>query len=48
MRELYIAPEAETIYFVAEDALANQVSFAGIDVTDQQDGYWEGWEKWFG
>lgn len=47
MREIYIAPEAEIVRFAAEEALANQVSFMGFDVTDKQDGDWNGWEQWF-
>ncbi len=51
MRKLYIAPEAEIVRFAAEENLAaddGSVSFVGVDVTDQQDGYWDNWEKWFG
>lgn len=47
MREVYIAPEAEIVRFAAEEALANQVSFMGFDVTDKQDGDWNGWDQWF-
>ena len=48
MKELYIAPEAEVVRFVAEEALAAQVvSFMGFDVTETQDGDWKGWDKWF-
>ena len=48
MREVYVAPEAEIVRFAAEEALANQVSFMGFDVTNKQDGDWNGWEQWFG
>ena len=47
MREVYVAPEAEIVRFAAEEALANQVSFMGFDVTNKQDGDWNGWEQWF-
>lgn len=50
MKELYVAPEVEVIYFVAEENLAfdKQTSFLGWDVTDTQDGSWDNWGKWFG
>ena len=47
MKEFYVAPEAEIVRFVAEEALANQVSFLGFDVTNKQDGDWSGWAQWF-
>ena len=49
MKELYVAPEAEIVRFVAEEKLAfnDQDSFLGFDVTDNQDGDWGGWDKWF-
>ena len=49
MREIYIAPEAEIVRFAAEEKLAfnDQDSFLGFDVTDNQDGDWDGWNKWF-
>ena len=50
MKELYTAPEAEIIHFVAEENLAfdDKTSFLGWDVTDQGDGNWNNWDKWFG
>ena len=47
MREIYIAPEAEIVRFAAEEKLAfnDQDSFLGFDVTDNQDGDWNGWEQ---
>lgn len=49
MKELYTAPEAEIIHFVAEENLAfdDKTSFLGWDVTDTQDGNWDNWGKWF-
>ena len=49
MREIYIVPEAEIVRFAAEEKLAfsDQDSFLGVDVTDNQDGDWNGWDKWF-
>lgn len=47
MKELYVAPGAEIIHFVAEETLANQDSFVGINVREEQDGEWETWNKWF-
>lgn len=49
MKELYVAPEAEIVRFVAEENLAfdDNTSFLGLDVTDAQDGNWENWGKWF-
>lgn len=47
MKERYVAPEAEIVRFVAEEALASQVSFVGFDVTETQDGDWSGWNQWF-
>ena len=48
MKELYVAPEAEIVRFVAEEDLATgTVSFLGFDVTNQQDGDWNGWDQWF-
>ena len=47
MKERYVAPEAEIVRFAAEEALANQLSFVGYDVTNQQDGDWSSWDKWF-
>ena len=47
MKEMYIAPEVEIVCFAAEEALANQLSFLGYDVTNQQDGDWSGWDQWF-
>lgn len=48
MKELYVAPEAEIVSFVAEENLAFSVtSFLGWDITDQGDGDWSNWEKWF-
>jgi len=48
MRETYVAPEAEIVCFIAEENLAfNMTSFLGWDVTDQGDGNWENWDKWF-
>ena len=49
MKEIYTAPEAEIIYFVAEENLAfdEKTSFLGWDVTDQGDGNWKNWDKWF-
>lgn len=48
MKELYIAPEAEIVCFVAEENLAlSATSFLGWDITDQGDGNWENWDKWF-
>ena len=47
MKEFYVAPEAEIVRFVAEEALANKVSFLGFDVTNKQDGDWSGWDQWF-
>lgn len=48
MKEFYTAPEAEIIHFAAEEALANQDSFVGIDVTAKQDGDWNSWgNSWF-
>ena len=49
MKELYTAPEAEVVCCVAEEKLAfnNQDSFLGVDVTDNQDGNWNDWDKWF-
>lgn len=50
MKELYVAPEAEIIQFVAEENLASgeQTSFLGWDVTDNSDGNWNNFDKWFG
>ena len=48
MREKYVTPEAEIVCFAAEEELAAQVSFLGFDVTNQQDGDWNSWNKWFG
>ena len=48
MKERYVAPEVEIVRFVAEEALASQVSFMGFDVTEQQDGDWNSWNQWFG
>ena len=48
MKELYEAPEAEIVQFVAEENLAfGNTSFLGWDVTDTQDGNWNNWDKWF-
>lgn len=49
MKELYVAPEAEIVRFVAEQNVASgdNNSFLGFDVTDKQDGDWHGWDKWF-
>lgn len=48
MKELYEAPEAEIVQFVAEENLAfNKTSFLGWDITDNGDGNWENWDKWF-
>ena len=49
MKKIYEAPEAEVICFVAEENLAfdEETSFLGWDVTDNQDGNWENWGKWF-
>lgn len=47
MRETYVAPEAEIVCFIAQEELANQTSFLGFDVTENQDGDWNGWDKWF-
>ena len=47
MKERYVAPEAEIVSFAAEEELATQVSFLGFDVTNQQDGDWNGWDQWF-
>jgi hypothetical protein len=49
MQEMYVAPMAEIIRFVAEENIAasDDVSFLGFDVTDKQDGEWNSWEKWF-
>ncbi len=48
MKELYVAPEAEIVCFVAEENLAlDETSFLGWDITDQGDGDWENWDKWF-
>ena len=49
MKELYEAPEAEIVQFIAEENLAfDKTSFLGWDVTDNQDGDWNNWDKWFG
>lgn len=48
MKKIYEAPEAEVICFVAEENLAFDTSFLGFDVTDNQDGDWDNWGKWFG
>jgi hypothetical protein len=50
MKKIYEAPEAEVIHFVAEENLAfdDNTSFLGFDVTDNQDGDWDNWGKWFG
>lgn len=49
MKELYMAPEAEIICFVAEENLAfdEKTSFLGWDITDKSDGDWTNWDKWF-
>lgn len=49
MKELYVAPAAEIIHFVPEESLAfdDKTSFLGFDVTEQQDGDWNNWGKWF-
>ncbi len=51
MKELYMAPEAEIIRFVAEEELAAGLgvidSNVSFDVTDQKDGDWKNWDKWF-
>ncbi len=50
MKELYVAPEAEIVRFVAEENLAEGfglVSYVGFDVTDKKDGEWNSWESWF-
>jgi len=49
MKEMYMAPEAEIVRFVAEENMAasDNVSFLGFDVTDKQDGEWSSWDKWF-
>ena len=48
MKELYEAPKAEIVQFVAEENLASSnTSFLGWDITDQGDGNWENWDKWF-
>lgn len=53
MKELYIAPEAEIIRFVAEEELAAGVGFGeiasnvGFEVENQADGNWANWDKWF-
>ncbi len=48
MKELYEAPEAEIVQFVAEENLAfDKTSFLGWDVSDNADGNWNNWDKWF-
>ena len=49
MKDSYMAPEAEIVLFVAEENLASNenTSFLGWDITDQGDGNWENWDKWF-
>ena len=49
MKEFYVAPEAEIIQFVAEENLAfgEQTSLLGWDVTDNSDGDWKDFDKWF-
>lgn len=48
MKEIYVVPEAEIVLFVAEENLAfDKTSFLGWDVTDQGDGNWNNWDKWF-
>lgn len=49
MKEIYVAPEAEIARFAAEEriALNDNDSFLGFDVTEKQDGDWDGWNQWF-
>ncbi len=49
MKDSYMAPEAEIVLFVAEENLASNesTSFLGWDITDQGDGNWANWDKWF-
>lgn len=49
MKELYVAPEAEIVRFVAEEniALNEETSFLGWEVTGNKDGNWNNWNKWF-
>ena len=48
MKELYTAPEAEIVYFVAEESLAsdNNTSVLGWDITDNADGG-TNYDRWF-
>ncbi len=49
MKELYLAPEAEIVRFVAEEKLASdETSVVSWDVTDKADGDWSNMDKWFG
>lgn len=49
MKELYLAPEAEIVRFVAEEKLAfDEASDVSWDVSNAQDGDWSNIDKWFG
>ena len=49
MKESYVKPEADVVYFVSEENLASgeTTSFIGWDVTDKSDGGITNWGKWF-